>query len=321
MDTKRFTVTIDVQSNKNQYGIVRIFLGTRINNKQQLNDNRKNFVELDQFIVKLNQGNNLIRRNSVDFKNVVDDPETMKTLYRRLWNFLNQKTNDNTKLVNFDTNNNNQGFPHRLVLPKGTVGGEEYTLFFIVSDLDNNNFNHVQFNDYMNSVGEDFSGNHGGSSESNDSGSSSNDSNDSSAFNSDESNDSSSYKINNKRYNRHKNGNDYNNFRYGNNVNIKNGDRKDFGKNINDVDYTNIKNENGNWVNNNGVMIHNFNNGNKYIGNGNGVLDKRAMGFPLDRQIIDVTGFITNNMFFKDVVIYHEDNTRNYNNFRSNENY
>lgn len=119
MDTKQFTVTIDVQSNKLQNGIVRIFLGPRINNKLQLNDNRRNFVELDQFIVKLNQGKNVIMRNSRDFKNVVGDAETMTTLYFRTLNFLNKKTNTNDmNNFNYDTMNNNHGFPHRLVIKR-----------------------------------------------------------------------------------------------------------------------------------------------------------------------------------------------------------
>ena len=313
LDTKRFTVTLDVQSNKNQFGIVRIFLGSRINNKQQLNDNRQNFVELDQFIVKLNQGNNLIKRNSVDFKNVVGDPETMGSLYYRTINFLNKKNNGkDIYTFNYDTINNNRGFPHRLVLPKGTVGGEDFTMFFVVSSLDDNNFNHVQYNDdNMNTLGNTFSENKDNSYESKDS----SDSNDSSSS-SDESNDSNSNEMNYKqnKYGNYKNGNDYNKFRYGNNFkeNYKNGNK----------DYSYGKNGNGNWGKTNEVLIHNFNNGNKYIGNGNGVLDNRAMGFPLDRHIYDVTGFITNNMFFKDVTVFHDDsNTHNFKNFNSNENY
>lgn len=68
-------------------------------------------------------------------------------------------------------------------------------------------------------------------------------------------------------------------------------------------------------------MIHNNNNGKKNVGNGNGVLDTRTMGFPLDRQIIDVNGFVTNNMFFKDVTIYHIDDNTNVNNNQNNNNY
>jgi Hemocyanin, ig-like domain len=327
MDTKQFTVTVDVQSNKNQNGIVRIFLGPRINNKQQLDDNRQNFVEIDQFIVKLNQGQNVIKRNSRDFKNVVGEPETMKTLYFRALNLLNKKTNgdgNDMNRLNFDTNNNNQGFPHRLVLPKGTVGGEDYTLFVVCSDLNNDNNDRVQYRDNLNTFnlnGRNVNNdkNHD-SNESNDSNNSSNDSNNSS----NESNDSNGSDSNENG----RNGNDRNgrngNDRNGDNKNRdqnRNGDNKNRDQKRNGENKNRDQNRNGddndrnmgrgNWEKNNGVMIHNTNNGNKNCGNGNGVLDTRAMGFPLDRQIIDVTGFITNNMFFKDVTIFHIDNSNN----------
>lgn len=245
MDTKQFTVTVDVQSNKNQYGIVRIFLGTRINNKQQLNDNRNNFVELDQFVVKLNQGQNLIKRNSFDFKNVVGDGVTMSTLYYRTLNFLNKKNNGKDLYgLNFDTMNNNRGFPHRLVLPKGTVGGEDFTLFVIVSDLNNHN-NGVHFKDNMGTVGNKFyNGNNDNSNDSSDSNDSSN-SNDSS--DSSDSNDSSNSNSNSQEmYNNRGNNKNYKNMNSGKHFN-KNWNQNGKFKNFNDYNI----NRNGNFFKNN----------------------------------------------------------------------
>ena len=305
MNTRQFTVVIDVQSKKNQDGIVRIFLGPRVNNKQQLDDNRQNFVELDQFIVKMNQGNNIITRNSVDFKNVVGDPETIGKLYYRTLNFLNKKTNGNDlRNFNFDTVNNNNGFPHRLLLPKGTVGGQEYALFVMISDLENDN-NKVRFYENMNVLGNNMNTgvNNGDSNESNNS----NDSNDSNSGEEDNMNN------NYRRGNRNQNDdNDRDNRRDFNNDNDNrnfNNDNRNFNNNRRNTD--NRNNGKGNWGKTNGVLIHNYNNANKNVGNGNGVLDNRAMGFPFDRQIIDVDGFVTNNMFFKDVKVYHIDNNDN----------
>lgn len=306
MDTKQFTVTIDVQSNKNQNGIVRIFLGTRINNMQQLNDNRNEFVELDQFIVQLSKGQNVIKRNSYDFKNVVGDPQSMNSIYFRALNFLNKKTTGNDmNTLNYDTNNNNHGFPHRLLLPKGSVGGQEYTLFVIVNDLENDS-NNVQFNDNMDTRGTNDNVDSNESDNTNDSNGSNdlNDPNDSK-----DSNESNEMNQNNNNGNkdmkkRNVNNNDVNNFRWGNTLNNKN--TGDNGQGI----------ENGNWGTANGVKIHNYNKGNMNVGNGNGILDNRAMGFPLDRQIFDVTEFKTNNMYFKDVKVYHVDNNQNnFNNY------
>lgn len=325
MDTKQFTVTIDVQSNQNQDGIVRIFLGPRINNQQQLNDNRNNFVELDQFIVQLNNGQNIIKRNSVDFKNVVGDAQTMGQLYQRTLNTLNGKNGNGNNMnnLNLDTCNNNQGFPHRLLLPKGTTGGEDYTLFVVINNVKTNGFNHVQYHDDLitgnkhQNNGNNQNSNSNGSSDSNSSSNESNNSSNDSGNSSNDSNNSSNESNNNGR-----NNNGRNNGNNGRNNGNNNGHKNMHNMNGNNNGYNNmIGNNNGNnknmnnknWGKNNGVKIFNLNNGNKNVGNGNGVLDNRAMGFPLDRQIIDVSGFITKNMFFKNVVVYHIDNSMNNN--------
>lgn len=315
MDTKQFTVTIDVTANQNQDGIVRIFLGPRINNQQQLNDNRNNFVELDQFIVQLNNGQNIIKRNSIDFKNVVGDAQTMGQLYQRAMNTLNGKNGNNMNNLNMDTCNNNQGFPHRLVLPKGTIGGQDYTLFVVINKVKTNGFNYVQYHDDLitaNKHNNNDGNNNGDSNGSSDSNSSSNESSNSSN-DSNDSNESNNQVRNN---NGNKNGNNMNNGRNFNNGH-KNGNN---GHNNMNQKGNNKNMNNNNWGKTNGVKIFNLNNGNKNVGNGNGVLDNRAMGFPLDRQIIDVTGFITKNMFFKNVVVYHIDNSMNNNQNKNGQN-
>lgn len=317
MDTKQFTVTIDVTSNKNTDGIVRIFLGPRIDNQQQLNDNRNNFVELDQFLLKLKQGTNIIKRNSVDFKNIVDDPMTIGELYHRVLSDMDKKKGNDCKKINFDTNNNNNGFPHRLLLPKGTVGGEDFTLIAVINDImTGNNYNRVQYTDdlitgktlkkirnensYV-SIDSDNSSNESNSSsnESNDSNSSSNESNNNSMNGRNNRNGNNKYNNNKNQIDNMYNRNGYNNYRKNDN-NRRNGNNKD-----------------GNWGTTNGVAIFNLNNGNKNIGNGNGVLDNRSMGFPFDRKIIDVNGFIVNNMFYQHVTIFHDDttSTNNYNRY------
>lgn len=330
LDTKQFTVTVDVDSRKTTNGIVRIFLGPRINNKQQLNDNRHNFVEIDQFIVKLNQGQNFIKRNSRDFKNVVGEPETMETLYKRaLYTMKNVNKNGNGNdmyNLNIDTNNNNRGFPHRLILPKGTVGGEDYTLFVIVSDLKYHNEN-VQYRDNMNTFNvnrydrrNDVNSKSDSDSDSNES-NQSNDSNFSSSSDSNESFDRRGDRNDrmirdNRKEDRYGYRNEDQMDRYGNRMERK-GDRmyRNGYQNRDRMDRNDDRKMNdgrGNWEKKDGVLMHNFNNQNKNCGNGNGVLDTRAMGFPLDRQINDFNGFITKNMFFKDVTVYHIDNSNDY---------
>lgn len=226
----------------------------------------------------------------------------METLYRRALNFQNGNKNENDlNNVNFDTMNNNHGFPHRLVLPKGTVGGEDYTFFVIVSDLKNHQ-DSIQYRDNLNTFNlnrRDINQQNGqDSNESNNL----NDSNDSNGHGSNGSNDSQGSNSN------ESDNHDDNNRLFNN----RKGDRNNMNRKVNQKDNNRDWNNNmgrGNWEKNNGVMFHNLNNGNKNSGNGNGVLDNRAMGFPFDRQINDFNGFITKNMFFKDVTIYHNDKT------------
>jgi hypothetical protein len=157
----------------------------------------------------LKQGQNTIQRKSIDFQNVADDPVTVGKL-----------NGGNLNRVNLRTQNNNNGFPHRLILPKGSKGGQDFTLFVTINELSQDN-----------------NGNH----------------------------------KNNK-----------------NIVNDSNDD--DSVSEQNDVEISNSNSdENQEYQGNN----NDLNNG-----------DKRALGFPLDRNIQDVNGFVTDNTYFKDVSIY-----------------
>lgn len=327
LDTKKFTVTIDVTSHTNKFGIVRMFLGPKVNNKQQLNDNRKNFVELDQFIVKLNNGQNIIKRQSVDFKNIVGKPESFNVLYTRTMNTLknggNNKNINTLDNINYDTNNNNRGFPHRLLLPKGTTGGQDFTLFVIINDLDetnNQNVRYINKNNWNNFV-KDINGNNDNNDYNNNYNNNSNDrDNTSSDSNSNSRSDSTSNSRSDSGSNSRSNSRGRFNTNERRNKNFS-GRMINFNNRRNNWNTSGQRNNNNNirvngnnkvWCKTgNGVKIYNCNNGNKNVGNGNGVLDRRAFGFPLDRNIIDVNGFIVDNMFFKDVTIYHVDTSNN----------
>jgi hypothetical protein len=343
LTTNQFTVTVDINSKKNTNGIVRIFLGPKLDNKQQLNANRHNFVEIDQFIVKLNQGNNQINRQSCNFKNVVGNQASMKTIYNMALNTINQGKNGNNgnnnnngnhgytlNNLNIDTNNNNNGFPHRLVLPKGTVGGEEYTIFVVVNGVNNVNMNDNKFNYKddlnFNNINTNNNNNNGNSnsdsnSDSNESGMNNNNNNNQFNNNNNNNNNQFNNNNNNNQFNNNDQFNNNNNNQYNNN-NSDNDSNSSENNNMNT--YQNVMTGKGNFNNENGVLIHNTNKCNKNLGNGNGILDVRSMGFPLDRQILDVNGFITNNMFFKNVKVYHIDNSKNgnmNNNNNNNNNY
>ncbi|CAK1586874.1 unnamed protein product [Parnassius mnemosyne] len=128
-----FKVTLDILSDKTVDCVVRLFLGPKEDQFGRLIDlnlNRVNFVELDSFLYKLNTGKNTIVRNSIDMHNLVRD----RVMTRDLWKKLESVT-DMRDLLMKDLRNYHTGFPTRLLLPKGRVGGMNFLLYVIVTPL------------------------------------------------------------------------------------------------------------------------------------------------------------------------------------------
>ncbi|KAL0821710.1 hypothetical protein ABMA28_005136 [Loxostege sticticalis] len=128
-----FKVTVDVLSDKAADCVVRIFLGPKYDHVGRLidiNRNRLNFVELDTFLYKLTTGKNTIMRNSYDFHNLVRD----RMMTRDLWKKVDTITDFRDLLIK-DLRNYHTGFPTRLLLPKGKVGGMKMMLYVIVTPL------------------------------------------------------------------------------------------------------------------------------------------------------------------------------------------
>ncbi|CAG4951791.1 unnamed protein product [Colias eurytheme] len=133
LNHQQFKVSFDVVSDKTADCIVRIFLGPKEDHLGRLidiNQNRYNFVELDTFYYKINTGKNTIVRDSKDMHNVVGD--RMRT--KDFWNKLSGVT-DYKDLYFKDLKNYHTGFPTRLLLPKGRVGGMDMLLYIIVTPL------------------------------------------------------------------------------------------------------------------------------------------------------------------------------------------
>ncbi|XP_032519351.2 basic juvenile hormone-suppressible protein 2-like [Danaus plexippus] len=128
-----FKVVLDIESEKTVDAVVRIFLGPKEDHLGRLldiNRNRVNFVELDSFLYKLNTGKNTIERKSVDMHNLVHD----RLMTHDLWKKLDTIT-DMKDLLWKDLRNYNTGFPTRLLLPRGRVGGMKMMLYVIVTPL------------------------------------------------------------------------------------------------------------------------------------------------------------------------------------------
>lgn len=127
-----FKVTVNVNSANAAASVVRIFLGPKSDvsgHVLDINENRVNYVLLDTFKYDLVAGNNVIVRESQDFFNTVRDRTTYFELYKWLWSASNSNETP-FRLENTEAHN---GFPSRLVLPKGKKGGHPYTLFVHVS--------------------------------------------------------------------------------------------------------------------------------------------------------------------------------------------
>nr|XP_021195805.2 basic juvenile hormone-suppressible protein 2 [Helicoverpa armigera] len=128
-----FKVTLDVLSDKAVDCVVRIFLGPKKDNMGRLidiNRNRLNFVELDTFLYKLTTGKNTIVRNSQDMHNLVRDRMMTRDLMKKV-----ESITDIRDLLVKDLRNFHTGFPTRLLLPKGFVGGMDCMIYVIVSPL------------------------------------------------------------------------------------------------------------------------------------------------------------------------------------------
>lgn len=125
-----FTVQMKVNSDKAQKAVMMMFVGPKYDsygNILSFNENRNNFWELDSWLVDLTVGENSIDRKSSDFTWFVKDRTTYYDLYKSLMTAING--GDKFPL---DMSEAHCGFPSRLMLPRGRVGGYAVQFFFMV---------------------------------------------------------------------------------------------------------------------------------------------------------------------------------------------
>jgi len=124
------TFSLDVTSDKDQKVVIRTFLAPKYDEFGYLftlKDNRENMVKLDKFVYELKVGKNEIKRFSRDFYYTIPDGTTYLELYKRV-----MTTTDDVKF-GFGLKDKYCGFPDRLLLPKGKVGGLQMRLFFVIT--------------------------------------------------------------------------------------------------------------------------------------------------------------------------------------------
>lgn len=123
-----FNVKMQVISEKEQKAVFTIFVGPKYDsygNVLDFNENRNNFWELDRWFVDLKAGDNVYERNSADFSWFVADRTSFYDLYKNLMTAFNG--GDKFAL---DMSEAHCGFPSRLMLPRGRVGGFAVQFFF-----------------------------------------------------------------------------------------------------------------------------------------------------------------------------------------------
>jgi len=132
LNHKPFNVRLNVLSDKVQKVVVKMFLGPKYNEfgfeYRNINENRENFVELEHFVVDLVPGTNAIDRNCQEFSKFIGDYTTYFDLYKDV---MMSTTKTEMKFAH-DKYEKHCGFPWRLMLPKGTKGGMEFKMYFIV---------------------------------------------------------------------------------------------------------------------------------------------------------------------------------------------
>nr|CAB55604.1 methionine-rich storage protein [Spodoptera litura] len=134
-----FKVTVDVTTDKTVDAVVRIFIGPKydcLGRLMSVNDKRLDMVEIDTFKYKLETGKNTIVRNSVEMHGVIEQ----RPWTRRILNNMRDTVGMISKTVDVESwwYKTRVGYPHRLLLPLGRLGGFPLQMYVIISPVKTN---------------------------------------------------------------------------------------------------------------------------------------------------------------------------------------
>jgi len=130
LNHKPFNYKITVASDKDYDAFVKVFIGPKYDEygrEIDISRNWMNFYELDRFKYHLNSGKTVIERSSFDSIYYSTDRTMYSELYEQVMTAY--KTGGDFKYY-YDAKY--YGFPHRLMLPKGTHGGQTYQFYVAV---------------------------------------------------------------------------------------------------------------------------------------------------------------------------------------------
>ncbi|KAF9824381.1 hypothetical protein SFRURICE_002043 [Spodoptera frugiperda] len=134
-----FKVTVDVTSDKTVDAVVRIFIGPKydcMGRLMSVNDKRLDMVEIDTFKYKLETGKNTIVRNSIEMHGVIEQ----RPWTRRILNNMRDTVGMISKTVDVESwwYKTRVGYPHRLLLPLGRLGGFPLQMYVIITPVRTN---------------------------------------------------------------------------------------------------------------------------------------------------------------------------------------
>uniref|UniRef100_T1PHH0 Hemocyanin n=1 Tax=Musca domestica TaxID=7370 RepID=T1PHH0_MUSDO len=134
LNHKRFTLSMDITSERQQRVVVRTLLIPKIDvmgKRLTIEKQRQNTILLDIMHVDLNVGRNVISRNSKDITWTGRDV----TLYSEIYERIMLAMQDNVDLTIKPIVGQTTLMPHRLLLPRGRIDGLPMQLMVIITPI------------------------------------------------------------------------------------------------------------------------------------------------------------------------------------------
>ncbi|XP_055535220.1 phenoloxidase 8-like [Wyeomyia smithii] len=127
-----YRISVNNSSGAMRRGTCRIFIGPKVDERNSpltYQEQRILMIELDKFTVNLNPGvNNIVRRS---------EQSSVTIPYERTFRQVALSNQPGTEAFRFC----NCGWPHHLLLPKGTPEGKQFDMFAMISDYTNDTVN------------------------------------------------------------------------------------------------------------------------------------------------------------------------------------
>lgn len=133
LNHKVFTVKVNVKcADATRPVLVRFFLAPKYNSEGHeipIHENYENFLQLDEFVYELKQGENEIHRDSTENVWMIDDWHSYHDIRTSAYEALH-----GSGKFELDSRQQFDGFPSRLLLPKGRVGGMPFIFLVHITE-------------------------------------------------------------------------------------------------------------------------------------------------------------------------------------------